>query len=509
MSSHPQSSSPAFHDRDQQQHSIAPKRFNGFFSQSQTPSDPQQPFNNTLLGSQQQPAYHQFTSSFTDDELLESLIHRQSISSPQHHHHQPIPITSTPVAASSDTERRGSFSSSVHMEDYHSLLSPSSSAHPIQFSHSPSRLSQLSAAHHPLRQSRSPQPKPLGNRHMYPFSPPTSITTTLVDEERSPAISTISVTDSITHHSLSSSQPTCSSFYHPMTSPDDSAILRSPIDHVSSNELSLSSSLPTRRTFSPHAIVDQHKLALNEKIRKRRESHNAVERRRRDNINDRITELAGLLPNCLLDPVVTPSESGMMMVVSEEPCQTDDAQTLNYTHNKPNKGFILAKSVDYIKHLKHLLELQSQRNSELEAELSRVRSTESSNNPDQEERSKVPGEDDQNVQRKESSGDSPSDQIHEWIKMHDQQNQQKSKLNEENTFMMTTGALPYRADQESGDRHHPSDSDSASLHPHTFSPSEAFKSNDNSRFQNATDDHFPAHFNHHLSGFESIYHHLQ
>lgn len=39
-----------------------------------------------------------------------------------------------------------------------------------------------------------------------------------------------------------------------------------------------------------------------EKRRRRRESHNAVERRRRDNINERIAELATLIPESMLDP---------------------------------------------------------------------------------------------------------------------------------------------------------------------------------------------------------------
>ena len=43
-------------------------------------------------------------------------------------------------------------------------------------------------------------------------------------------------------------------------------------------------------------------LIANEKRRRRRESHNAVERRRRDNINEKISELATLIPECLLDP---------------------------------------------------------------------------------------------------------------------------------------------------------------------------------------------------------------
>jgi hypothetical protein len=43
-------------------------------------------------------------------------------------------------------------------------------------------------------------------------------------------------------------------------------------------------------------------LIANEKRRRRRESHNAVERRRRDNINEKISELATLIPECMLEP---------------------------------------------------------------------------------------------------------------------------------------------------------------------------------------------------------------
>lgn len=80
-----------------------------------------------------------------------------------------------------------------------------------------------------------------------------------------------------------------------------------------------------------------------EKKRRRRESHNAVERRRRDNINDRITELATLLPD--RDAV------------------------------KSNKGTILRKSVDHIRLLHDKLRQHQQRIQELEnmLEVYRVR----------------------------------------------------------------------------------------------------------------------------------------
>ncbi|KAF9896446.1 hypothetical protein BX616_007435 [Lobosporangium transversale] len=81
-------------------------------------------------------------------------------------------------------------------------------------------------------------------------------------------------------------------------------------------------------------------MLMNEKRRRRRESHNAVERRRRDNINEKIQELSTLLPDIYVDSA-----------------------------NKPNKGVILRKSVDYIRHLQQLVSSQATRNQELEAQL--------------------------------------------------------------------------------------------------------------------------------------------
>jgi hypothetical protein len=47
--------------------------------------------------------------------------------------------------------------------------------------------------------------------------------------------------------------------------------------------------------------AEKQAAIANEKRRRRRESHNAVERRRRDNINEKISELATLIPECMLD----------------------------------------------------------------------------------------------------------------------------------------------------------------------------------------------------------------
>ncbi|KAI9312691.1 Myc-type, basic helix-loop-helix domain-containing protein, partial [Dichotomocladium elegans] len=80
---------------------------------------------------------------------------------------------------------------------------------------------------------------------------------------------------------------------------------------------------------------------LFEKKRRRRESHNAVERRRRDTINDRIAELATLLPD--RDAV------------------------------KMNKGVILKKSVDHIRFLHEKLSEYQQHIQELESLLNLYR----------------------------------------------------------------------------------------------------------------------------------------
>lgn len=91
------------------------------------------------------------------------------------------------------------------------------------------------------------------------------------------------------------------------------------------------------------------RLALaNEKRRKRRESHNAVERRRRDNINEKIQELAMLLPDeWLSDSAKTGSMAGMLSgTVSGSIGGEEEAKEV-----KANKGVILRNSVEYIKYV--------------------------------------------------------------------------------------------------------------------------------------------------------------
>ncbi|KAI9189937.1 hypothetical protein H9P43_001370 [Blastocladiella emersonii ATCC 22665] len=112
---------------------------------------------------------------------------------------------------------------------------------------------------------------------------------------------------------------------------------------------SQASSLPYSMTGSPIASsffenddLDPNNKNLQmmfEKRRKRRESHNAVERRRRDNINERIGEIALMLPE---------------YYVGSDP------------NIKPNKGQTLRKAVDYIRHVQQTLKEAHDRYAELE-----------------------------------------------------------------------------------------------------------------------------------------------
>ncbi|TCD60637.1 hypothetical protein EIP91_009754 [Steccherinum ochraceum] len=155
-------------------------------------------------------------------------------------------------------------------------------------------------------------------------------------------------------------------------------------------------------------------MLANEKRRRRRESHNAVERRRRDNINEKISELATLIPECLLDPatgapstsstsnanedgaLMSPtSPSGGGMFDEEDVKELSSGKEGNGKGGKgkgdmgekgekddgkegagvkANKGMILRKSVEYIRYLQQLVTAQASRNRDLEQQLQTYRS---------------------------------------------------------------------------------------------------------------------------------------
>ncbi|GAA5952223.1 hypothetical protein JCM3765_001912 [Sporobolomyces pararoseus] len=161
-----------------------------------------------------------------------------------------------------------------------------------------------------------------------------------------------------------------------------------------------------------------------EKRRKRRESHNLVERRRRDNINDRIAELSSLLPESFInaptpsigggrrssssssrrggrEEVETGGENGAsppgvgsLSLMSPPPpvglalfgtspvgvgsgasmmAAAANNQGGSAAAAKPNKGIVLAKSVDYIRYLLENIELQTQQIAELQRQNQELR----------------------------------------------------------------------------------------------------------------------------------------
>ncbi|GAA5984480.1 hypothetical protein JCM10908_003367 [Rhodotorula pacifica] len=163
---------------------------------------------------------------------------------------------------------------------------------------------------------------------------------------------------------------------------------------------------------------------LTDKRRKRRESHNAVERRRRDNINDRISELASLLPEAFQvgaapppfaaaakddlnagpgSPAIgslslmSPGPSGaaapaavfgsasptsfhsvsggayMSAAAAQKAAASGLSAQAQAAANKPNKGAVLAKSVDYIRYLQQVVELQQQQAVELQRQNAELR----------------------------------------------------------------------------------------------------------------------------------------
>ena len=105
---------------------------------------------------------------------------------------------------------------------------------------------------------------------------------------------------------------------------------------------------------SPSSSHVNSKSALSKesKLSRRRELHNAVERRRRDLIKEKIKELGTLIPPTLLYDNVK--------------CKNPNKEI------KANKNIILIKTVDYIQFLQKILEAQEKKLAELEDEIEKL-----------------------------------------------------------------------------------------------------------------------------------------
>lgn len=131
----------------------------------------------------------------------------------------------------------------------------------------------------------------------------------------------------------------------------------------------------TTATTTTQSAADKQAAIASEKRRRRRESHNAVERRRRDNINEKISELATLIPECMLDIGLSLCSLSFSFLISlslsagssphlDDPIlspispvdvvpglkKEDDVPAVSEGGVvKANKGMILRKSVEYIR----------------------------------------------------------------------------------------------------------------------------------------------------------------
>lgn len=116
----------------------------------------------------------------------------------------------------------------------------------------------------------------------------------------------------------------------------------------------------------PASTADTRLLSKEEKMKRRREFHNAVERRRRDLIKEKIKELGVLVPPLMLSPQLC-----AMQVLSQltNPEITEMVLQAKVKETKPNKATILNKLVEYINHLKYVLEQQERERARLQQQV--------------------------------------------------------------------------------------------------------------------------------------------
>lgn len=110
-------------------------------------------------------------------------------------------------------------------------------------------------------------------------------------------------------------------------------------------------------------------LTQEEKVKRRREFHNAVERRRRDLIKEKIKELGQLVPPLLLTPQVC-----AVQTLQKQPHLAlkeikELLASVKVKETKPNKAMILLTSVDYIRHLQYVLSQQDRKRKEIEDQI--------------------------------------------------------------------------------------------------------------------------------------------
>lgn len=108
-------------------------------------------------------------------------------------------------------------------------------------------------------------------------------------------------------------------------------------------------------------------LTQEEKAKRRREFHNAVERRRRDLIKEKIKELGLLVPQSLQTPQACAIDALLKLAHQSSKEIKDLLATVKAKETKPNKATILKSSVQYIRHLQSVSVQQQERRQEIES----------------------------------------------------------------------------------------------------------------------------------------------
>lgn len=117
----------------------------------------------------------------------------------------------------------------------------------------------------------------------------------------------------------------------------------------------LNPQVPTVAATSPNSS-SLRLLTKEEKLKRRREFHNAVERRRRDLIKERIKQLGLLVPQSLLNAQLVAVQT--LQNGPQTPEIVELLSSVKAKELKPNKSTILNMSVEYLKHLEYVLEEQ-------------------------------------------------------------------------------------------------------------------------------------------------------
>lgn len=166
--------------------------------------------------------------------------------------------------------------------------------------------------------------------------------------------------------------------YSPKNKPMAMAIPQTSTSTPNTNQLlsppgnsQLSTSVPSNSAAKspPPRDIPTKLLTDEEKIKRRKEFHNAVERRRRDLIKQRIKELDAIVPPSLLNPQLCALQAMAINRNLKTKELTELAATMKVKETKANKNTILSKSVVYMSHLKYVLEEQVKARKKLEEEI--------------------------------------------------------------------------------------------------------------------------------------------